>query len=56
MTAAGEHLVRLAANARDIGLEDHGLLVDPVLVPRRERAAADPSAPTSSATCAWSPT
>ncbi|OII70649.1 alanine racemase [Streptomyces sp. CC77] len=36
VTPAGERLVRLAANARDIGLEDHGLLVDPVLVPRRE--------------------
>ncbi|WP_175408432.1 Y4yA family PLP-dependent enzyme [Streptomyces sp. TRM64462] len=33
-TAAGERLVRIAANARDVGLEDHGLLVDPVLVPR----------------------
>ncbi|MFV2118197.1 alanine racemase [Streptomyces sp. Act-28] len=32
-TAAGERLVRLAANARDIGLEDHGLLLDPVLLP-----------------------
>lgn len=36
VTAAGEHLVRLAANARDVGLEDHGLLVDPVLVQRGE--------------------
>ncbi|MFJ8691474.1 alanine racemase [Streptomyces roseolilacinus] len=33
VTEAGERLVRLAANARDIGLEDHGLLLDPVLVP-----------------------
>ncbi|MFF8382998.1 Y4yA family PLP-dependent enzyme [Streptomyces kanasensis] len=41
VTAAGERLVRLAANARDIGLEDHGLLVDPVLVPAGA-AARDP--------------
>lgn len=30
----GEHIVRLAANAGDISLEEHGVLVDPVLVPR----------------------
>ncbi|MCH0541544.1 alanine racemase [Streptomyces sp. MUM 203J] len=35
--AGGELLVRLGANARDVGLEDHGLLVDPVLVSRRKR-------------------
>ncbi|MFG3497139.1 Y4yA family PLP-dependent enzyme [Streptomyces sp. NPDC047928] len=35
-SADGDLLVRLAANARDVGLEDHGLLVDPVLVPRPE--------------------
>ncbi|GAA4895525.1 Y4yA family PLP-dependent enzyme [Streptomyces coeruleoprunus] len=34
-TADGDRLVRLAANARDVGLEDHGLLIDPVLVPAR---------------------
>ncbi|MGW3513238.1 Y4yA family PLP-dependent enzyme [Streptomyces sp. NPDC000994] len=31
--------VRLAANAHDIGLEEHGVLVDPVLVPRRPAPA-----------------
>ncbi|MGW5349781.1 Y4yA family PLP-dependent enzyme [Streptomyces sp. NPDC004031] len=31
---AGEHIVRVAANAADISLEEHGVLVDPVLVPR----------------------
>lgn len=31
---AGEHLVRLALNAGDVGLEDHGVLMDPVLLPR----------------------
>ncbi|MFG3505952.1 Y4yA family PLP-dependent enzyme [Streptomyces sp. NPDC047821] len=30
----GEHLVTLAMNAGDAGLEDHGVLVDPVLLPR----------------------
>ncbi|GGU40556.1 Y4yA family PLP-dependent enzyme [Streptomyces lavendofoliae] len=30
----GEHLVRLAMNAGDAGLEDHGVLVDPVVLPR----------------------
>ncbi|MEU4691554.1 alanine racemase [Actinoplanes sp. NPDC023714] len=29
----GDTLVRLAGNARDIGLEEHGVLMDPVLVP-----------------------
>ncbi|MGI5355035.1 Y4yA family PLP-dependent enzyme [Streptomyces sp. CA-252508] len=31
---SGGHVVRLAMNAGDTGLEDHGVLVDPVLVPR----------------------
>ncbi|KIF01954.1 diaminopimelate decarboxylase [Streptomyces sp. RSD-27] len=30
----GEQLVRLALNAGDVGLEDHGVLVDPVVLPR----------------------
>lgn len=33
-TAAGEPLVRLEMNARDVGLEEHGVLMDPLLVPR----------------------
>ncbi|KOT65489.1 MULTISPECIES: type III PLP-dependent enzyme domain-containing protein [Streptomyces] len=33
-TAPDHLLVRLDANADDIGLEEHGVLVDPVLVPR----------------------
>ncbi|QGV80782.1 Y4yA family PLP-dependent enzyme [Streptomyces ficellus] len=33
-TDTGAHLVRLAMNAGDVGLEDHGVLVDPVLLPR----------------------
>ncbi|GAA2079234.1 Y4yA family PLP-dependent enzyme [Streptomyces albiaxialis] len=33
-TEDGEPLVRLEANADDIGLEEHGVHVDPVLVPR----------------------
>ncbi|MFD6970178.1 Y4yA family PLP-dependent enzyme [Streptomyces sp. NPDC059949] len=33
-TESGEPLVRLAMNAGDVGLEDHGVLMDPVLLPR----------------------
>ncbi|MFF3754733.1 alanine racemase [Streptomyces sp. NPDC002018] len=33
-TEAGEHLVRLAAKADDIGLEDHGIVMDPVVIGR----------------------
>ncbi|MFE9608032.1 alanine racemase [Streptomyces sp. NPDC006012] len=47
----GELLVRLAAKADDVGLEEHGVLMDPVVVPRnrnrnldRARAAMDPAA------------
>ncbi|OEJ93793.1 alanine racemase [Streptomyces thermolilacinus] len=40
VTRDGERLVRLAANARDIGLEDHGLLLDPVLVPPARETSA----------------
>jgi diaminopimelate decarboxylase len=35
-TESGEHLVRLEANADDIGLEEHGVLMDPVLIPPAE--------------------
>ncbi|MCQ4040967.1 alanine racemase [Streptantibioticus rubrisoli] len=44
-TEAGEHLVRLAANADDIGLEEHGVLMDPLLIPPGEGhvpAASEP--------------
>ena len=40
-TPAGEHLVRLAMNAADASLEDHGILVDPVLVSREGPLLAD---------------
>jgi diaminopimelate decarboxylase len=33
-TEEGDHLVRLGMNAGDVALEEHGVLVDPVLVPR----------------------
>ncbi|MCX4545753.1 Y4yA family PLP-dependent enzyme [Streptomyces sp. NBC_01565] len=33
-TDAGPALVRLGMNANDVGLEDHGILMDPVLLPR----------------------
>jgi diaminopimelate decarboxylase len=32
--ATGDHQVRLGMNAGDVSLEEHGVLVDPVLVPR----------------------
>ncbi|MEV6397005.1 Y4yA family PLP-dependent enzyme [Streptomyces sp. NPDC051907] len=47
-TDAGEHLVRLAMNAGDVSLEEHGVLMDPVLVPRdgsADGSAADASGP-----------
>ncbi|MEW1682598.1 Y4yA family PLP-dependent enzyme [Streptomyces sp. NPDC093594] len=37
-TDAGHHLVHLAMNAGDMSLEEHGVLVDPVLLPRGEAA------------------
>jgi diaminopimelate decarboxylase len=37
----GETLVRLDVNARDVCLEEHGLLMDPVLLPRS--APGDPA-------------
>ncbi|MFH9013491.1 Y4yA family PLP-dependent enzyme [Streptomyces sp. NPDC017943] len=37
----GPLLVRLAAKADDIALEDHGVLVDPVVVPRGAAGAAE---------------
>ncbi|GHE04915.1 Y4yA family PLP-dependent enzyme [Streptomyces alanosinicus] len=41
----GALLVRLAAKADDVGLEEHGVLMDPVVVPRgRARPAAEPVA------------
>ncbi|MET9515661.1 Y4yA family PLP-dependent enzyme [Streptomyces sp. NPDC002994] len=39
-TAAGDCFVRLEMNAGDVSLEEHGVLVDPVLVPRPGGAAA----------------
>lgn len=51
-TDTGDHLVRLAMNAGDAGLEDHGVLMDPVLLPRAgdlaggtESPAAGPQGP-----------
>lgn len=37
---SGERLVRLAMNAGDVSLEDHGVLMDPVVVPRGGTTAA----------------
>ncbi|MFD9686633.1 Y4yA family PLP-dependent enzyme [Kitasatospora sp. NPDC059088] len=42
-----EQLVRLEMNARDAGLEDHGVLMDPVLIPR-SGAPATPAIPDGS--------
>ncbi|MFI2608312.1 Y4yA family PLP-dependent enzyme [Kitasatospora sp. NPDC018619] len=36
----GEPLVRLEMNARDVGLEEHGVLMDPLLLPRPGTPAA----------------
>lgn len=41
-TETGEHLVRLAMNAGDVGLEDHGVLMDPVVLPRDDGPAEGP--------------
>ncbi|MFG3256781.1 Y4yA family PLP-dependent enzyme [Streptomyces sp. NPDC048172] len=41
-TEDGEPLVRLEANADDIGLEEHGVHVDPVLVPRGKDSGSGP--------------
>ncbi|MEU7484024.1 Y4yA family PLP-dependent enzyme [Streptomyces sp. NPDC042319] len=38
-TENGERLVRLAANADDVALEEHGVLMDPVLVPAEDGRA-----------------
>ncbi|MEU8778936.1 Y4yA family PLP-dependent enzyme [Streptomyces sp. NPDC048606] len=38
---AGPALVRLAMNANDVALEEHGILVDPILLPR----GAEPAGP-----------
>lgn len=40
-----EHIVRLAANSGDISLEEHGVLVDPVLIPRGRRDELPEAAP-----------
>ncbi len=42
-TAAGPHLVRLDLNAGDVSLEEHGVMMDPILVPASPAAA--PTAP-----------
>ncbi|KGM11904.1 diaminopimelate decarboxylase [Cellulomonas bogoriensis 69B4 = DSM 16987] len=42
-TPTGHCLVRLAANARDISTEDHGVLMDPVLVPAAGREPDGPA-------------
>ncbi|MEF3118232.1 Y4yA family PLP-dependent enzyme [Streptomyces chrestomyceticus] len=44
-TGSGHLLVRLDANADDIGLEEHGVLVDPVLVPRAAPGGAPDAGP-----------
>lgn len=41
VTAEGPAMVRLALNSGDVGLEDHGILLDPVLL---QRAGATPAA------------
>ncbi|WP_248501984.1 Y4yA family PLP-dependent enzyme [Streptomyces sp. D2-8] len=40
-TDSGQYLVHLGMNAGDMSLEEHGVLVDPVLLPHGEAAAGD---------------
>ncbi len=40
---AGETLVRLDLNARDVSLEEHGVLMDPVLIGRSPAAGGEPA-------------
>jgi diaminopimelate decarboxylase len=40
-TEAGEHLVRLGAKSSDVSLEDHGVLMDPVVI-RRDGPSVPP--------------
>jgi diaminopimelate decarboxylase len=42
---AGEYLVRLGMNAGDVSLEEHGVLVDPVLLPRTGAAEESGTGP-----------
>jgi diaminopimelate decarboxylase len=42
---AGEYLVRLGMNAGDVSLEEHGVLVDPVLLPRTGAGAESGAGP-----------
>ncbi|MBD9726870.1 Y4yA family PLP-dependent enzyme [Streptomyces caniscabiei] len=40
-TDTGPYLVRLAMNAGDVGLEDHGVLLDPLVLPRDPTDSGD---------------
>jgi diaminopimelate decarboxylase len=40
-TPGGDRLVRLEMNARDVSLEEHGVLMDPVLIPRPGTGSED---------------
>lgn len=44
-TESGDRIVRLAANAGDVSLEEHGVLMDPVVVPRAQEGAPAREAP-----------
>ncbi|OLZ74784.1 diaminopimelate decarboxylase [Streptomyces sp. IMTB 2501] len=41
----GPLLVRLAAKADDVALEEHGVLMDPIVVPRHAAPSGDPAEP-----------
>ncbi|WP_340375246.1 Y4yA family PLP-dependent enzyme [Streptomyces sp. SS7] len=45
-SGSGEYLVRLGMNAGDVSLEEHGVLVDPVLLPRPGAEPAGEGGPT----------
>ncbi|WP_369184993.1 Y4yA family PLP-dependent enzyme [Streptomyces sp. Y1] len=44
-TPDGDVLLRLGMNARDVGLEEHGVLMDPVLLPRPGAPSTPPGEP-----------
>ncbi|WP_030802015.1 Y4yA family PLP-dependent enzyme [Streptomyces sp. NRRL S-337] len=45
VSGSGEYLVRLGMNAGDVSLEEHGVLVDPVLLPRTAAEGSDEESP-----------
>ncbi len=58
-TETGEHLVRLGMKADDVSLEEHGVLMDPVVIARegpQPRSVVNRWVSIWPAVCAWRPT